>query len=432
MRAVIKVFLCLFALGLFHGLAIAEDIVTLQSLLEEAKENPELKSISELVKANEARAKVEGALEDPNLKIEMEDLSRTHPLNIAPGNTMLTRYTISQAFPFPGKLSLKEKIALKEASASRSEFNAKELEIRSMIKEAYFDYAFLNESIRKTNEIKEIVASMSEIAQSRYSTGQVYQQDVIKLNVESIMITNELITLEAEKELAAAKIKSLVNRAQDSQLGEPAELPKDKVAFNIGELINTALQKNPDIKMIQSGLEANELNVDLAGKNYYPDFMVGVAPIQRDGRFDSYDLMFQINIPIWRGKYNNRSAEARANAESLRLRLASERNIKGLAVKGAAVQVDASERMRTLYETSLLPQVELSFESALNNYSTGRIDLITLLDTERELRKTRIEYLKTILEYRKRIAALERAVGEDFRNTAFREQDIKRFAKEAE
>ena len=183
------------------------------------------------------------------------------------------------------------------------------------------------------------------------------------------------------------------------------------------ELIEAAGRANPDIKMAVLDMEAGELAADLARKNYYPDFMVGVGPVQRDGRFDSFDVMFQINIPIWWGKYDSLTQEAVSNAGALRSRLVSEKNAKSFEVKGASIQVDAADRMRTLYETSLLPQVELSLESALKNYRAGKIDFLTLLDTERELKKTRLEYLKTILEYRKMVAALERTVGEDL-NTA--------------
>ncbi len=395
--------------------SFAEEPVSLKSLLDEARaNNPEIKALEERVMAREARARAEGVLDDPTLKIELEDLEKDRPLNIAPGNAMLTRYTVSQMFPFPGKLSLKEKIAFKEAMATKAELRAKELEVSSMVKETYYDYALVAESMNIVREIKDLLSYMARIAEAKYATGQVSQQDTIKVQVETTMLTNEIISLEAEKGVAAARLKSILSRPQEAALGEPGSLPKEKIAFKTEDLINTAVRQNPEIKAAESEAEATELNADLAKKNYYPDFMVGVAPIQRDGRFDSFDVMFQINIPIWRGKYDSLSREASSNARSARSRLVSEKNVKSFEVKGAAIQVEAAERTKTLYETSLLPQVELSFESALKNYQAGKIDFLTLLDTERELKRTRLEYIRTLSEYRKRIASLERIVGEDF------------------
>ena len=78
------------------------------------------------------------------------------------------------------------------------------------------------------------------------------------------------------------------------------------------------------------------------------------------------------------------------------------------------MEVEASDRIKTLFETSLLPQAETSIESALRNYTAGRIDFLMLLDTERELKRIRLDYIKTLAEYRKRLANLERVVGADF------------------
>jgi len=61
----------------------------------------------------------------------------------------------------------------------------------------------------------------------------------------------------------------------------------------------------------------------------------------------------------------------------------------------------------------LLPQARLSFESSLINYQTGKIDFLTLLENQRTLKKTRVEYLRALVDYRVRVAELERAVGED-------------------
>ena len=416
--ALASILLSVLVLIFSPALSFAQQRLDLGELLAEAMENnPELKAMRERVNALDARAKAEGALDDPTLKVELEDLSTDRPLSISPDDAMLTRYTFSQMFPFPGKRGLRERIAGKEASAARAELSSRELEIASMLKEAFFEYAFLDDSIRVNRGIKDLLADAVRIAETRYSVGQAPQQDILKLNVEQAMITNEIIGLEAERSVSAAMLKTLLSRPQTLELSAPGEMPKAQIDFDLNALTEKALGTNPDVLMFQAEAEAGELGEELAGKNYYPDFMVGVAPIQRDNRFDNFDLMFQVNIPLWRGKYGSLEREARANAKAARLRLLSMKNGKAFEIKRAAVQVEAAQRTRELYDTTLLPQVELSYQSALRNYQAGTIDLLTLLDTERELRKTRVEYLRAILEYNRRIAALERAAGVELRPT---------------
>ncbi|MEK6600193.1 MAG: TolC family protein [Deltaproteobacteria bacterium] len=420
LHKVIKIFLISFFLvtGRWSPVTgLAQEPLSLNALIEEAKaNNPELQAFRERVKAKEFAARVAGVLDDPQFQIMIEDIPTERPYNL--GNSMMTRYTFSQMFPFPGKLSLKQSIALKDVLISGAELKNKELEITAMVKDVYYDYAFINESIKIMHEIKDVLSYMADVAQVKYSTGQVTQQDILKIQTELTMLTNEIISLEAEKEVAEARIKSILNRSQDAVLGDPGRIKKDRIKIDTARLMTMALQKNPAIKAMEYETQANELNVGLAKKNYYPDFMLGVAPIQRDGRFESWDLMFQVNIPLWRSKYDNQTREAQANVNVLKSRLSAEKNLKGFDVKSAAVKVEAAERITTLYETSLLPQVELSFESAMKNYQSGKIDFLSLLDVERTLKRTKIEYLNSITDYRKKIAMLEKVVGEELDTAA--------------
>lgn len=393
--------------------SFAGETLSLKDLLAEARSsNPEIQAMRQNVKAKEARARVEGILDDPVFQIEMMDLSKEDPIP-GPGKAMQTKYRISQMFPYPGKLSLQRQAALAETLMAEAELKAKDLEITTMVKEAYYEYLFISGSIKIVKEIKELLTNMTRIAEIKYATGEVSQQDVIKAQVEVTMLINEIIDLEAESEVVRAEIKALLNRSQEAPLLGPAEIPKKRVDIRMDELVRTALEINPDLQMMRYEIEANRLGVDLARKNYYPDFMIGVAPIQREGRFDAWDAMFQINIPIWRGKYENQVGEAAYTVDTLKSKLRAEENTKTAEVKAGAIKVETADKIRLLYETSLLPQAELSFDSALKNYQTGKVDFLTLLDTERALKKTRIEYIGSLVTYYKRVASLERTVGKD-------------------
>lgn len=376
--------------------------------------NPELKALRQEYEARLAGAKAAGYLDDPVFKIELEDLSRDRPFNISPGNAMLTRYTISQMLPFPGKLSLKERIAFKEALGAQAKLSSRELELAAQIKEACYEYAYLQEAIRVTNEIKELATQMAKTAESRYSTGLAGQQDIIRTQAEATALTKEIIELEAEKEAAEARLKELLNVEQKEAVAMPRSLPKGKASLGIDELTGLALL-NPEVRMLEFEKEASGLSTELAKKNYYPDFMVGFAPVQMDGEFESFDLMFQMNIPLWRGKYKNLEKEAVANENSIASRLMSKKNAIKAQVRRMAAMASASEESVTIHSTSLIPQTELSFESALKNYQSGTADYINLLEAERELKSARLSLLKAALEYNKRIAGLEMMTGKDLR-----------------
>lgn len=402
----------LFSLA-FPGAARPEEDLSLKPLLEEAlANNPEIRAMQERASALLARSRAEGALDDPVLRVEKEDIPAGSPFELGSPPT-ITKYSISQRFPFPGKRSLRENIALKEAGAAKSELRATELEVLESVKSAYYDYALLDETVRITLEIKGLLEDMSRIAESKYATGQVSQQDVIRVNVEIAALNEEVISLDARKGIAASRLKALLDRPQGSHLPERAALHLERAELDIEGLTRTALSQNPEVKALEAEAEANELSAKLAKKNYYPDFMVGVEPMERDGRFESYGVMFEMNIPIWRGKYDSLSEEARSGARSARARLRAAENGKGFEVRSAVLMVEAAGKTIDLYDTSLLPLAELSFESAVRNYRSGKVDFLTLLDTERELKRVRVERVAAVAEYMKRIAVLERVIGSD-------------------
>jgi len=310
---------------------------------------------------------------------------------------------------------LERLIALLEVMMSEAELQSKELETITMVKEAYYEYLLLTTSIRTLEEIKGLLSSMIRIAETKYAVGEVSQQDVIKAQVELTMLLNEVLELEAEKDVVHAEIKALLNRPQDDNTLtiSSEKLPEEKVKLDLGSLTNKALEVNPELKLMKYEVENKESEVELTRKNYYPDFMLGIAPIQRDGRFDAWDAMFQINIPLWRAKYENQVGERVNMADAMRSRVKAEENMINAKVKEGVVKVETADRITMLYVTSLIPQAELSFESALKNYQSGRVDFLTLLDTERLLKKTKIDYIEAVTTYYKRLVLLERVVGEE-------------------
>lgn len=385
-------------------------LLSLQALVEEVRErNPEIRALRNRVQAKEFKAKAEGLLDDPTFKVEIEDIPIERPLNLS--DSMQTRYSFSQMLPFPGKLSLKERIALKEALISEVEAREKELEVIGMLKEVYYEYAFIVESIKITKEIKDVLENALRNAEVRYSLGQMSQQDVIKAQMEISILVNDILTLEAEKDVTHARLNALLNRDTPSLLPEPEEIPRERIDISVEELIKMTIDKNPRLKAMAYEIEAQEAMVSLAARNYYPDLMLGIGLIRRDGRFDSWDLMASINIPLWLSKYNNQVREAKANKEVAASRLKAEKNLKTFEVREAVIKVERAERVRRLYETGLLPQAELYFSSTRSSYQTGKANLLTLLDNERLLKKTKIEYLRSIVDYNKGIASLEKVMG---------------------
>ena len=70
-------------------------------------------------------------------------------------------------------------------------------------------------------------------------------------------------------------------------------------------------------------------------------------------------------------------------------------------------------RTESLTTNSLLPQAELTFNSALASYENGKVDFATLLEAQQQIRKARQIQIKAQAEAQIRLADIEKLLGED-------------------
>jgi len=66
-----------------------------------------------------------------------------------------------------------------------------------------------------------------------------------------------------------------------------------------------------------------------------------------------------------------------------------------------------------LYETALIPQAKQAFDASQTGFETGKVSFLSWLDIERTYLQTRLAYHKTLADYLKSIAVLERVLGRE-------------------
>ena len=71
-----------------------------------------------------------------------------------------------------------------------------------------------------------------------------------------------------------AALKNLLNRTQSSTEIETSELSESTPAYNFDQLLAEAKTSNPDLAGMQKMVERQGLQIDLAKKDFYPDFNV--------------------------------------------------------------------------------------------------------------------------------------------------------------
>lgn len=250
---------------------IASSLTLDQVIAEALQNNPQVRQMQAKWEAALERPAQERALPNPMLAIKGGNAVD----NFSFPRTQETRVEIEQTFPWFGKLDLRGKVAENDAAIVHHDHEAMELEIVASVKEAYFDLYATQNAASITRAEEDVLKEVETIAESKYATGSVSQQDVLKAQTETTMLRQQLLDLEQQEATAKAKLNLLLNRPADLPLGLAVTPPVLDVETDTGRLFELAVKARPEIKRAQMDIERNEAQRDLMKKEFYPDYRLG-------------------------------------------------------------------------------------------------------------------------------------------------------------
>lgn len=389
---------------------------TVDSLLAYAREhNPDYAALRLDADAAAERVTSAAALPDPKFRINLQDITRSgeQSPSLSPGNVGSTRYLLTQDLPWFGKRELKRQAAEFDAESARGQAGGSWAELAARIKSAHARLYYVHHNERTMREMLDLMSRLEKIARVRYAGGLSAQQDVIRAQVEQTGMKAELVALENERRELEARLNALLARPAGAPLQAPHGLRPVPATLDHAALEARVRAGNPQVFSEAARLRSAEKNRELAYRNRYPDFTVGVSPVQQQDAIREWELMVEFNLPLQQAsrRAQEREAEAMVRAARARAEAASNQALGELAEQLAGI--DAARRTETLVAGSLLPQAELAFRAALAGYENGQIDFATLLDAQRQILQARLGRLKAQVEARVRLAEIERLVGSD-------------------
>lgn len=373
--------------------------------------NPEMHELRHKIYAAVARFKIFTSLDDLQFKVMAEALPIGNPL--AFNRDEQNMFGLMQIFPFLGKLDLAGQAALKEADAALAKYRAKERELRANVIKTYFEYAMGHVEKRIHLEHVDLHGEHTKIADARYKTGKVSQQDVIRAQLQLSQLHADVIAIEQKIESAKIMLNNLLSRSQDKTYAEPKEPVFKEIKIAIRELEVKALKENPEIKMAESMVQANEYMLTIAQREAtYPDFKAEIDYVQMNRGKDNWDGGVEFHIPwLSHSRHSAEVEEKEALLNAQKSTLASMQNMIKSSVRDSFAKFSAAERSVLLYQTALLPQSEQNVKAARSSYEKGMVDFSTLNEAQIEERMVKMNYFKSLIEYEIQKAELEQLVG---------------------
>lgn len=383
-------------------------------------QNPKLKASYEDWKASETRIPQEKSLPDPTLGINFMNL----PVNsFAFDQEPMTgkQISIMQPFPFPGKLGIKGEIARSSSEMSLQQYRELQNQLVKETRQVYYDLFYIDKALATVASNQELLREFVDIAETRYSVGNGRQQDVLRAQVALSKMIDRELKLRQQRESIQARINTLINEPADDPLGKAIVPEFKKSSIQLDSLIQIATRENPLLAAWKSVIKRSEQQVDLAQKNRYPDFSVGLAYTQRDDlqsgmkAYDFVSAMFNIKIPLYsKTKQSKKVQEAQIGLTSMEHRYQEVENSIERNLQEALTNLEKNQRLIELYETGIIPQAEESLESSIFGYQNDQVDFLSLLDSELTLFQFQLDYHRYLADYYKNLAEITALTGTEF------------------
>jgi outer membrane protein TolC len=380
----------------------------LSSLIEEAlSKNPDVAAAREAALAAAQRPVQASSLANPMLSVDYTNDGWSPSL----GSMEMTTLGVmaSQELPYPGKRALRGDIAVREASQVQQQAERVGRGITADVKRAYYALLLSRNLLELIGDQEAIWKQIEGVARARYAVGQGAQQDVLRVQVEVTRIEQLRTEQQAESDVRLAELNRLLDRPVTAALETPAPLVLRPLAAGLDQLVQWANGISPELKGAALGIERATLAVDLARKEYKPDFSLRGAYMNRGGLPPMWQAGVGISVPAYRkrlaagvGEADARLRSSQSTLESLRLQLR-------YRTQERLTQIKTTERIATLYGEGIVPQDRMSLEAALANYQTGKVPFIAVLEALTTLYNDRAKHLQLLATHEQTLASLEEA-----------------------
>ena len=392
----------------------APEVLLLDDVIREALEkNPEAQGALHAVKALQRRVPQVESLPDPMASIGWA--GNPAPFSVMSGDSSSYRgLTVSEQFPYPGKLKLRGQIASKEADAAQADYDAIRRRVEAEVKTAYYDYFYFGRAIQTTKRNKELLEKLSKIAEARYRVGKATQQDVLRSQIEISMLLEKLTVLEEQQGIAQARINAFLVRSPESPLPPAADVEPATLTRTLDELYALAAENDTAVSRDQRMVERGHLALSLAEKEYRPDIGVSYMYQQRSAQPDMNGVTVSVNIPVfYKTKQREGVAEASEDLMSVEKMRDNRLNEVRFELKQDYLTAKASERLLTLYSKGVVPQSSLALESSMASYQVGTVDFLSLIANFSTLLSYEIDYYRQLADYETALAQIEVLTGTD-------------------
>jgi len=356
--------------------------------------NPTLAATRSAFDAAAAHIPIAGSPPDPLFGFRLKDMPTT--FSFTRENATEKQIEFAQSYPFPGKLTVKEDVARRDAEVFRTRVYGSRIELVAEVRSTFAEVFAADKEISVAFERRRILTELAAIATNKYRLGTGLQQDVLNADVARARIETQLIELERKRDTREIRLANLLD--QDAVHVPPlGALPPATLSHTPEELEEMALAANPQVEEAARAVSRDERAVDLARRSALPDFQFGgdygsrndhppPAAVNALSRPDMIGLSVMATVPVFYfTKQRQEVAEAQARLARRRSMLAAVRRKTIEDLYDLIARYHQHDQVARSFELQVIPLARSAEAAAVSAYQLDKVDFLTTLAAQDKL-----------------------------------------------
>jgi cobalt-zinc-cadmium efflux system outer membrane protein len=403
-RILIPILLLIVSASLFSG----EPPQDLNSLVARALErNPRIMAAAKESEAYSFKIVPARTLPDPMVEFSLMNMGlSSFSLGMDPQSGL--GVSLSQEFPFPGKLRLKGEIAASAHGRKLEEMESVKREVIRELKNSYYELFFMRQALVIYSRQKELLLQVRNLSEEKYAVGSGAQSDILKAMTAISKMDEMIIPMKEMARALETEINLTLDFPPDQPLSEPAASEIVALTDTLAELRTRALDGSPMVREAKlMAWESNKMTT-MARKEFLPDFKITAGWEYKGGLPDMFKAMVGLEIPLYQHRrQSNWLKEARAMEAASRANATAVTNDTLAMLTDNYLQAKTAASLIALYQNQLRLQARLTVESSLANYQVNKADFLSLLmDIDTQF-AVELSYYRELAKFWQAMAAIE-------------------------
>ncbi len=381
---------------------------TLEDILSMALEHNPLVGESEgFIEQKEGHKLSAAAYPNPTLSFQSGRGTVRDP---SVGISITERYvTLSQSLEWPGKRAARQQAAQAGVDGALASREEAKINLIAATKQAFYDLLLAEhhtdmalQNVRMMEEVREAVIR-------RVDAGEAPPFEAVKVRVEDMKVQKEVARAKGIVQSFQASLNSLTAGVLGPEFSIQGDFPTWPGALHFSTLSEQALAHHPVMVKGKKLVEEAQQTHRQEQQARMPNVTVTGA-YQRDAGREAYVAGISIPFPVWDQRQGD-IAQAKGSLRQWEARLL---RAKHELLKGIAQQIQLSQAAAaqiTTYEKGLLTQAQEALRIAQVSFKFGETGLLDVLDAQRVLRQTQLDYAQAKYDLSVALTELERVTG---------------------